>query len=109
MEQTMVRAVRLAVAALFAGIAIVPAAAQVPEIRLARQFSMGYLQFNVMEEYKLIEKHARALGIPEVRVTWATFNGPNMMNDALISGRLDIVAGGMPGLLTLWARTKGTP
>jgi NitT/TauT family transport system substrate-binding protein len=86
-----------------------PAAAQVPEIRLARQFSMGYLQFNVMEHEQLIEKHARALGISNVNVTWATFNGPNAMNDALLSGSTDIVAGGMPGLLTLWGRTKGTP
>ena len=35
-----------------------PASAQVPEIRLAQQFSMGYLQLNVMEHQKLIEKHA---------------------------------------------------
>jgi len=85
------------------------AAAQVPEIRLARQFSMGYLQFNVMEHQQLIEKHARALGIPEVKVTWHTFNGPNAMNDALLSDTIDIAAGGTPGLLVLWARTKGTP
>ena len=43
---------------------LAPAAAEVPEIRLARQFSMGYLQLNVMEHEKLIEKHAKALGIP---------------------------------------------
>lgn len=86
-----------------------PAAAQTTEIRLARQFSMGYLQFNVMEHEQLIEKHARALGIPDVRVTWSTFNGPNAMNDALLSGSTDVVAGGMPGLLTLWGRTKGSP
>jgi NitT/TauT family transport system substrate-binding protein len=30
------------------------------EIRLARQYSMGYLQFNVMEHQQLIEKHATA-------------------------------------------------
>src|SRR5262245_13544288 len=85
------------------------AAAQVPEIRLARQFSMGYLQFNVMEHQQLIEKHARALGIPEIKISWHTFNGPNAMNDALIAGTIDIAAGGTPGLLVLWARTKGTP
>ena len=28
------------------------------EIRLAEQFSMGYLQFNVMKRDKLIEKYA---------------------------------------------------
>jgi len=86
-----------------------PGSSQVPEIRLARQFSMGYLQFNVIEHQKLIEKHARALGIPEVKVSWATFNGPNAMNDALVSGTIDIVAGGVPGLLTLWNKTRGTP
>jgi NitT/TauT family transport system substrate-binding protein len=84
------------------------AAAENGEIRLARQFSMGYLQFNVMEHEKLIEKHAAALGLKNVKITWATFNGPNAMNDALISGSVDIVAGGVPGLLTLWGRTHGT-
>jgi NitT/TauT family transport system substrate-binding protein len=86
-----------------------PASAEVPEIRLARQFSMGYLQLNVMEHEKLIEKHAKALGIPEVKVSWFTFNGPTAVNEALISGNIDVGSGGVPGLLTLWARSKGTP
>jgi NitT/TauT family transport system substrate-binding protein len=30
------------------------------------------------------------------------------MNDALLSGSVDIVSGGVPGLLTIWARTQGT-
>jgi ABC-type nitrate/sulfonate/bicarbonate transport system substrate-binding protein len=84
------------------------AAAQAPEIRFARQFSMGYLQFNVMEKHQLVEKHAKAAGIPEVKVVWATFNSPAAMNDALLSGSVDIVSGGVPGLLTIWARTHGT-
>jgi NitT/TauT family transport system substrate-binding protein len=85
------------------------APAQTPEIRLARQFSMGYLQLNVMEHQQLIEKHAKALGIPEVKVSWFTFNGPTAVNEALISGNIDIGSGGVPGLLVLWSRTKGTP
>ena len=85
------------------------AQAQVPEIRLAKQYSMGYLQLNVMEHQKLIEKHAKALGIPEVKVSWLLFNGPAAINDALLSGTIDIASGGVPGLLTLWAKTKGTP
>ena len=84
------------------------AVAQVPEIRFARQTSMGYLQFNLMEKFQLIEKHAKAAGLPEVKVTWATFNSPAAMNDALLSGSVDIVSGGVPGLLTIWARTQGT-
>ena len=86
-----------------------PASAETHEIRLARQFSMGYLQLNVMEHEKLIEKHAKALGLPEVKVSWFTFNGPTAVNEALISGNIDIGSGGVPGLLTLWARSKGTP
>ncbi len=84
-----------------------PASAQ--EIRLAQQFSMGYLQLNVMQHEKLIEKHAAALGVPDAKVSWFKFNGPTAVNEALISGNIDIGSGGVPGLLTLWARTKGTP
>jgi NitT/TauT family transport system substrate-binding protein len=86
-----------------------PAKAETPEIRLAQQFSMGYLQLNVMKHEKLIEKHAAALGIPNAKVSWFKFNGPTAVNEALISGSIDIGSGGVPGLLTLWARTKGTP
>ena len=104
---------RRIIAALSFGVAALatagPALAQVPEIRFARQFSMGYLQFNMMERHRLLEKHAKEAGIPELKVTWATFNGPNAMNDALPSDSVDIVSGGVPGLLTLWARTKTTP
>jgi ABC-type nitrate/sulfonate/bicarbonate transport system substrate-binding protein len=88
---------------------LVPAAAQVPEIRLAKQFSMGYLQFHVMEHQQLIEKHAKLLGIPKVKVSWLLFNGPAAVNDALLSGKIDIGTGGTPGLLVVWSKTKGTP
>jgi NitT/TauT family transport system substrate-binding protein len=86
-----------------------PANAQVPEIKLAKQFSMGYLQLNVMERDKLIEKHAKLLGIPDVKVSWLTFNGPAAVNEALLSETIDIASGGVPGLLLLWSKTKGTP
>jgi NitT/TauT family transport system substrate-binding protein len=112
MRITSDRATRLPAVSVLAGLTLTllaaPALAQVPEIRFARQFSMGYLQFNVMEKHQLVEKHAKAAGIPEVKVIWATFNSPAAMNDALLSGSVDIVSGGVPGLLTIWARTQGT-
>ena len=101
------RSVRALAGAAVALAMLSPAAAQ--EIRLAQQFSMGYLQLNVMQHQKLIEKHAAALGIPNAKVSWFKFNGPTAVNEALISGNVDIGSGGVPGLLTLWARTKGTP
>jgi NitT/TauT family transport system substrate-binding protein len=85
------------------------ASAPAEEIRLARQFSMGYLQLNVMEHQQLIEKHSKALGLDDVKVSWFTFNGPTAVNEALISGNIDVGSGGVPGLLMLWARSKGTP
>ena len=96
-------------AAAMLGLLCVTAQAQNKEIRLAQQFSMGYLQLNVMDHQKLIEKHAAALGLKDVKVSWSKFNGPTAVNEALISGNVDIGSGGVPGLLTLWARTKGTP
>ena len=86
----------------------IPSLASAQELRIARQFSMGYLQFNVMEHEKLLEKHAAALGLKDIKIVWAIFNGPDAMNNALISDSVDIVAGGVPGLLTLWSRTRGT-
>jgi len=73
------------------------ASAQTPEIRLAEQFSIGYLQLNVMKHQQLIEKHAKALGIPNAKVSWFKFNGPTAVNEALISGNIDI--GSQPFLL----------
>jgi NitT/TauT family transport system substrate-binding protein len=85
------------------------AAAEVSEVRLAQQFSMGYMQFAIMERNQLIEKHAKAAGLGEVKVYWDRFNGPNFMNDALLAGKVDYVSGGVPGLITLWEKTIGTP
>ena len=41
------------------------------EIRLAEQFSMGYLQFNVMKRDRLIEKYAAQRGLKDFRVSTA--------------------------------------
>jgi NitT/TauT family transport system substrate-binding protein len=82
--------------------------AQAAEIRLAQQFSMGYLQFNVMKRDGLIEKHAGQRGLKDFKVSWQRFNGPAAMNEALLSGSTDIVTGGVPGLITLWDKTQGT-
>src|SRR5579863_9377501 len=104
----MIRRLTLAVLAL--GMALGGSArAEVSEIRLAKQFSMGYVQFNILDHQKLIEKYAKAAGLGDVKVTWATFNGPDAMNNALVAGSVDIVAGGVPVLVTLWAKTAGTP
>ena len=97
---------------LLLGIALLSASAaraEVNEVRIARQFSMGYLQLNMLDHEKLIQKHAAALGLQDVKVTTFKFNGPAAMNDALLSDSVDIVAGSPQGVLTIWSRTRGTP
>jgi len=84
-------------------------AAETQEIRFAKQTSMGYVQFNILERQKLLEKHAKALGLGDLKVTWVTFSGPDAMNTALLAGDVDVVSGGVPALVILWAKTRGTP
>jgi NitT/TauT family transport system substrate-binding protein len=99
----------LIIAALLASVLTTGRAwAEATEIRFAQQFSMGYLEFNVMKHLGLLEKHLAAAGLPPVKVTYVTFNGPDMMNDALLSGSIDIASGGVPGLLTIWSKTWHT-
>ena len=84
------------------------ARAETNELRIAQQTSIAFLQFNVMKHQDLIQKHAAKLGIPDLKVTFATFNGPDAMNDALMAGAVDVVSGGPPGLLIIWSKTFGT-
>jgi NitT/TauT family transport system substrate-binding protein len=83
-----------------------PARAEMAEIAVAQQYGISYLPLMLMEEKKLIEKHAKAAGI-DVKVGWAKFAGGNVMNDALLSGNLQFASGGVGPFLTLWARTRG--
>jgi NitT/TauT family transport system substrate-binding protein len=91
----------LASTALLAAAALttVRARAEVTEVRLARQFGVVYAQ-------KLIEKHAVAKGMPDLKVNWTQFAGPAVMNDAILSSSVDFTAQGIPSLAVLWDRTR---
>ena len=83
------------------------ARAEQSELRIAKQYGLGYLQMMVMEDQKIIEKNAQAVGIADLKVTWATFRSSDVMNDALLSASVDFVCLGIPGIATIWAKTKG--
>lgn len=86
----------------------VTAHAEVKEVRIAQQFGISYLPLQMMREYKLMEKHAKAAGLGNIKVMWARFSGGAAMNDALLSGNLDFASGGVGPLLTIWDKTKGS-
>lgn len=97
-------AVLVGAACLFAG---GPAHAEAAVVRAAKQYGLGYLQLMIMEDQKLVEAQARAAGLGDVAVEWSTFRSSDAMNDALISGSVDFVCLGVPGLAVIWSRTRG--
>jgi NitT/TauT family transport system substrate-binding protein len=84
-----------------------PAQAETGELRIAKQYGLGYLQLMIMEDQKLIEEHGVKAGMPGLKASWATFRSSDVMNDALISSTIDIVCLGVPGIATIWAKTRG--
>jgi len=89
------------------GLAALPAAsAEMSEIHVSRQYGISYLPLMIMEDQKLIEKHAKAAGV-DVKVEWSKFASGAVMNDALLSGNLQFASGGVGPFTTLWAKTRG--
>lgn len=92
---------------LLAGSLVAPAAAQAEgEIRIAEQFGIVYLLLNVVRDQHLIEKYGKQAGI-DIKVDWTQLSGGAAVNDALLSGSIDIAGAGVGPLLTIWDRTYG--
>lgn len=75
------------------------------KISIAQQFGIGYLILDVVRDQQLIEKEGKKEGL-DIDVDWRTISGATGMNEALLSGALDVASAGVPPLLTLWDRTK---
>ena len=101
---------RAAVAALAIATALsatLAGAAQAGEtIRIAQQYGIAYLILDVVRDQQLIEKHGKAEGL-DLSVAWNSISGATGMNEALLSGSVDVVSAGVPPALTVWDRTKG--
>lgn len=84
------------------------AVAEVNQVRIVKQFGLGFLPLMVMEDQKLVEKHAKADGLGDVKGVFLTLSNPSAMNEGLLSGQLDVGTNGPPSVLTIWDRTRGT-
>jgi NitT/TauT family transport system substrate-binding protein len=85
-----------------------PARADVGDVKIARQPSLGHLPLMVMEEQQLFEKAAAARGLKGLKASYVTLAGGAAMNDALLSGAIQFVAGGVPPFILLWSKTQGS-
>ncbi|TRZ67208.1 MAG: ABC transporter substrate-binding protein [Rhodocyclaceae bacterium] len=81
-------------------------AAETDEVKIALQFGIGYLPLAVMQHDQLIEKHLKAAGLGDTKVTWTQTGAGSAMNDALLAGGLHFASGGIPPLLLLWDKTR---
>src|SRR2546421_5309648 len=87
-----------------------PAAASEPsEIRVAEQYGLAFLPMMIMRDQHLVERRAKQLGLAKLEVKWARLGAVSAINDALLAGELDFAAGGVPSLVLLWSKTRGTP
>src|SRR2546423_4636801 len=83
------------------------AAAESSQIRIARQPGLVYLQAIIMEEKKLVEKHAAALGLKDVKVDWSIITSGGVMTEAILSDSIDVAITGISNLLLAWGKTNG--
>jgi NitT/TauT family transport system substrate-binding protein len=97
-----------AICALAASMLCGAAAGEATEVRIGRQLGVGYLQVYVMQEQKLLEKHAKEEGIDGLDVTYQPIGSPALLNDGLLAGKLDIVVAGPTSFLVLWDRTRNS-
>jgi len=96
--------VRLGLA--FAVTALATSAFATP-VRIGIGFGIGFLPTFILEQQKLIEKHAKAAGL-DVEPTYQRFYGSGAMQDAILSGSVDLGVYGVPALLIAWDKAKGT-
>lgn len=99
---------RIALAAALAA-SFLPAEAESNHIRISHGYGILYLPLMVMRDQQLIEKHAKAEGLGEVKTEWLTLDGGNVINDAMLAGNLDVAGIGAPGFITLWSKARGIP
>ncbi|WP_144151457.1 ABC transporter substrate-binding protein [Paraburkholderia sp. BCC1885] len=102
---------RCAVAALAAligatGFGVAAPARAEGQIRIADQFGVVYLLLDVARDQQFIEKEGHKQGL-DIKVDWVRVSGGAAVNDALLSGAVDVAAAGVGPLLTIWDRTRG--
>ncbi len=95
------------ITALALTLATVTASAEVSELKISKQPGLLFAPMLLMEHHKLVEKHAKDAGVPDLKASWLTLMSGGANNDALLSGHLHIVTSGVTNMLLLWGKTNG--
>jgi NitT/TauT family transport system substrate-binding protein len=81
--------------------------AEVNVVRIGIQPGMSYLALYIMEREMFLESRARADG-NDLKVEWTVSANGVVLNDAVLSGNIDIAGTGIPAFVTLWSKGRGT-
>jgi NitT/TauT family transport system substrate-binding protein len=84
------------------------ARAETDEIRVGRQPGLTYLPLIVMAHEELLDKQARVAGLPSLRYRAVELGSAGALNDALLAGSVDYVAGAITVMAILTDRTRST-
>lgn len=96
-----------AATALALTLGLATARAEVSEVKITKQPGLLFSPMLLMEHFKLVEKHAAAAGVPELKASWQTIMSGGANNDALLSGSVHVTTSGTTNLLLLWSKTNG--
>ena len=83
------------------------ALAEANEVRIAQPYGVIYLPSYVVLDQQLIQQHAKALGLGDIKVTLTRLASGPAGSDMILSGNADFAMGGYGPMLTLWDKTRG--
>ena len=95
------------IAVLSAFMAAPPASAQ-EQVKIGIGYGLAFLPDYICQDLKLVEKYSAALHL-DVTASYERFQGAGPMQDALVSGAIDMAPFGAAPLLVAWEKTKNMP
>jgi NitT/TauT family transport system substrate-binding protein len=98
----------VAAIAVAVAIGICPLQARAEEVRVVGGFGLCYLPVYLALDKKLIEKHAAAAGLPNVKVSFQNLSNGPAITDALLSGSADIAMAGVSVMLNVSDKSGGS-
>lgn len=84
------------------------ARAEADTVRIAMPYGLVYLPSYVVVDLHLIEKHAAAAGLGDIKVTLNRFASGPATSDMILSGDADIGMGGFGPAFIMWDKTRGS-
>lgn len=81
-------------------------AARPARVRIVEQFGLTSLLWHVARAQRYIEQEGRADGL-DIEIEWSRLSGGSAVNEALLSGAVDVAHIGVGPTLLLWDRTLG--